>query len=127
MVTPYGMPLDEVFRNIFLNTSALVRIFTATASSCQIYLSSLAFLCVHLVCTHFISWIFYFNLILNYQIKAHQAECVKAMEGVLKDLLATQDQEVLRLLKEAAEQEKGKYYSFMVRTHFLNCSFIPQR
>ena len=80
-----------------------------------------------LVCTHFISWIFYFNLILNYQIKAHQAECVKAMEGVLKDLLATQDQEVLRLLKEAAEQEKGKYYSFMVRTHFLNCSFIPQR
>ena len=80
-----------------------------------------------LVCTHFISWIFYFNLILNFQIKAHQAECVKATEGMLKDLLATQDQEVLRLLKEAAEQEKGKYYSFMVRTHFLNCSFIPQR
>ena len=52
---------------------------------------------------------------------------MKATEGVLKDLLATQDQEVLRLLKEAAEQEKGKYYSFMVCTHFLNCSFIPVR
>ena len=52
---------------------------------------------------------------------------MKATEGVLKDLLVTQDQEVLCLLKEAAEQEKGKYYSFMARTRFLNCSFIPQR
>ena len=44
------------------------------------------------------------TVVLNCQIKAHQVECVKATEGVLKDLLATQDQE------EAAEQEKGKFY-----------------
>ena len=50
------------------------------------------------------------TVVLNCQIKAHQAEHVKATEGVLKDLLATQDQEVLHLLKEAAEQEKGKFY-----------------
>ena len=50
-------------------------------------------------------------VILNCQIKAHQAECVKATEGVLKDLLATQDQEVLHLLKEVAKQEKGEFYS----------------
>ena len=31
------------------------------------------------------------------------------MEGVLKDLLASQDKDMQQLLKEAAEQNKGEY------------------
>ena len=44
-----------------------------------------------------------------FQIEAHQKECVKSTEGVLKDLLASQDKDTLQLLKEAAEQNKGEY------------------
>ena len=44
-----------------------------------------------------------------FQIKAHQKEHVKSMEGVLKDLLASQDKDMLQLLKEVAEENKGEY------------------
>ena len=44
-----------------------------------------------------------------FQIEAHQKEWVKLTEGVLKDLLASQDKDTLQLLKEVAEQNKGEY------------------
>ena len=48
-------------------------------------------------------------MFLLFQIEAHQKEHVKSTEGVLKDLLASQDKDMLQLLKEAAEQNKGEY------------------
>ena len=51
-----------------------------------------------------------------FQIKAHQQEWVKTTEGVLKDLLASQDKDTLQLLKEAAEQSEGVYSFLIVRT-----------
>ena len=124
MVIPYSMPLEDFSKHVCSGQNLYCNCqFTPNFSQ----LTSFSLYFGDLVHTHSISGIFYFNLILTFQIKAHQAEHVKATEGVLKDLLATQDQEVLCLLKEAAEQEKGKYYSFMVRTCFLNCFFIPQR
>ena len=90
------------------NACVLFEIFAATASLRQIkfQLTGFSLYFGDLLHTRSIS-----TVVLNCQIKAHQAERVKATEGVLKDLLATQDQEVLHLLKEAAEQEKGKFYS----------------
>ena len=44
------------------------------------------------------------------QMEAHQAECVKATEGVLIDLVAKHDAETLKLLEEAAAQEKGELW-----------------
>ena len=86
---------------------ALLQLPVCTKSS----FGSLAFLCtLGIYCTLSPFFRTFSTVVLNCQIKAHQAECVKATEGVLKDLLATQDQEVLHLLKEAAEQERGKFY-----------------
>ena len=51
-----------------------------------------------------------------FQVEAHQQEWVKTTEGVLQDLLAAQDKDTLQLLKEAAEQDKGEYWSSIVRT-----------
>ena len=44
------------------------------------------------------------------QMEAHQSEHVKATEGVLIDLVAKHDTETLKLLKEAATQEKGELW-----------------
>ena len=41
------------------------------------------------------------------QMEVHQAECVKATEGVLIDMVAKHNAETLKLLEEAAAQEKG--------------------
>ena len=52
------------------------------------------------------------------------------MEGVLKDLLAAQDKDMLQLLKEAAEQDKGEYWFSIVRTRpwsLLSVSKYPGR
>ena len=94
------------------NACVLFEIFAATASSHQIKFQPTGFSLYFgdLLRTRSI-FRTSSTVVLNCQIKAHQAECVKATEGVLKDLLATQDQEVLHLLKEVAEQEKGKFYS----------------
>ena len=51
-----------------------------------------------------------------FQIKAHRQEWVKTTEGVLKDLLASQDKDTLQLLKEAAEQSEGEYSFLIVHT-----------
>ena len=48
-------------------------------------------------------------MFLLFQIKAHQKKRVKSTEGVLKDLLASQDKDMLQLLKEVAEQNEGEY------------------
>ena len=94
------------------NACVLFEIFAATASLRQIEIQltgfSLYFGDLLRTCSIFRTSS---TVVLNSQIKAHQTECVKATEGVLKDLLATEDQEVLHLLKETAEQEKGKFYS----------------
>ena len=66
------------------------------------------------LCTYPILQIF--KIIFLFQIKAHQQERVKTMEGVLKELLAAQDKDTLQLLKEAAEQAKGEYWFSIVRT-----------
>ena len=96
---------------LLTNACVLFESFAATASSHQIKfrLTGFSLYFGDLLRTRSIFRISS-TVILNCQIKAHQAEHVKATEGVLKDLLATQDQEVLHLLKEAAEQEKGKFY-----------------
>ena len=94
---------------LLTNACVLFKIFAATASSHQIkfQLTGFSLYFGDLLRTRSI-FRTSSTVVLNCQIKA---QCVKATEGVLKDLLATQDQEVLHLLKEAAEQEKGKFYS----------------
>ena len=110
------------------NACVLFEIFAATASLRQIkfQLTGFSLYFGDLLCTRSIFQTSS-TFVLNCQIKAHQAECVKATEGVLKDLLATQDQEVLHLLKEAAEQEKGKFYSVHGMYPFSDLYLIPQR
>ena len=44
-----------------------------------------------------------FTMSLLFQIEAHQKEDIKSREGVLKDLLTSQDKDTMQLLKEAAE------------------------
>ena len=60
-----------------------------------------------------------------FQIKAHQQERVKTTEGVLKDLLASQDKDTLQLLKEAVEQSEGEYSFPLVRTRPWTLLSIP--
>ena len=67
-----------------------------------------------------------FKIIFLFQIKAHQQERVKPMEGVLKDLLAAQDKDTLQLLKEAAEQVKDEYWFVVVRTRPWSLSSVPK-
>ena len=109
---------------LLTDVCVLFKIFAATASSCQIkvQLTGFSLYFGNLLRTRSIFWISS-TVVLNCQIKAHQAECVKATEGVLKDLLATPDQEVLHLLKEAAKQEKGEFYS-VHGTHPLSDLFL---
>ena len=84
-------------------------ILCPTDSLCQIHHSIVAFLCTLGLHYALIPALQIFTMFLLFQIKAHQKEHVKSTEGVLKDLLASQDKDMLQLLEEAAEQNKGEY------------------
>ena len=84
-------------------------ILCPTDSSCQIHHSIVAFLCTLGLKYALVPTLQIFTMFLLFQIEAHQKEHVKSMEGVLKDLLASQDKDTLQLLKEVAEQNRGEY------------------
>ena len=51
--------------------------------------------------------------------EAHHSECVKAAEGVLLDLVTRHDSATLKLLEEAAAQEKGECWYASTYPYFL--------